>query len=167
MLVGFNPQPDPPGDNAGIDLSDPVDPSITQALGGPQAMTVLFGLHGPGGDPFTFSDTGGAPNSDGVFKFMAAGDGSVFQVTFNISGFDGSWAAFNPQPDPPGDFGDSTVAFSFTGDAKLNFSMEAGTMDGDTFVPDGAMSFAAVPEPASASLLLLGFAGVIAKRRRR
>jgi len=167
VLVGFNPQPDPPGDNARVDLSNPIDPSITQNLGGPQTLTVLFGLHGPTGDPFTFSNTGGSPDTDGVFRFMAAGDGSVFQVTFNISGFDGSWVGFNPQPDPPGDFGDSFVGFSFTGDATLHFSMEEGTLDGDVFVPDGPVSFSAVPEPGSASLALLGVGGLVAMRRRR
>ncbi len=165
VLVGFNPQPDPPGDIAKADLSNPVDPSITQL--GTGNFTILFGLVGPGGTTFSFKVPPGGPNADGVFSFLATGDGSVFRAGFTISGFDGSWVGFNPQPDPPGDYGSSFVGFDFVGDATLHWTLEQGTLNGDLFVPEGFLSFTAVPEPAPLAVLGFGLAALTTVRRRR
>jgi hypothetical protein len=163
VLVGFNPQPDPPGDNASPDLTNPLDPSITQP--GTGTFTILFGMKGPTGDPFSFNATG-APNSDGVYQFFVTGDGSVFKVSFDIGGFNGSWVGFNPQPDPPG-FGGSFVGFAFQGDASLQWNVQEGSLDtnGD-FVSQGPLGFALVPEPAAVSILGLGLAGIGLARRK-
>lgn len=165
VLVGFNPQPDPPGDVARADLTNPIDPSITQPGVGP--FTILFGLGVPGGSPFSFIVPPGGPSRDGLFSFLATGDGSVFRAGFDISGFAGGWVGFNPQPDPPGDFAGSFVGFEFTGDPTLHWTLEQGLLDGDVFIPFGFKSFAVVPEPATLALFGTGLAALIGVRRRR
>jgi hypothetical protein len=136
LLVGFNPQPDPPGDNAAIDLRNPSDPSIDQPGSG--VFTILFGMHGhgPGGDPYSFTVPTGGPLISGrlaTFKLLAQGDGSVFQASFDISGYTGGWVDFNPQPDPPG-FGGSFVGFSFISsplalDPIYSWTLQEGHLD--------------------------------------
>ncbi|HEY3847257.1 MAG TPA: hypothetical protein VGL95_09105 [Acetobacteraceae bacterium] len=94
VLVGFNPQPDPPGDYAGIvDLANPAHPEfLLPAV--QDSYSLLIGLLLPG-NPFTLQT--GTPNSDGVAEWEATlGDGSVFKVDMVIGGFQGDWAAFNP-----------------------------------------------------------------------
>lgn len=159
VIVGFNPQPDPPGFGDRVDLANPMDPSITFSVGGPTTTTILFGMHGAGpSDPY--SPSPGVFSSDedlqtASYVFDETGDGSVFQVTFNISGFTGAWSSFNPQPDPPGDFG-----FSFTGDPML-------TVQVDYVEPSGGLApLSFVPEPAGPGLLLIGAAALVGLRRK-
>jgi PEP-CTERM motif len=177
VLVGFNPQPDPPGDVGGrtmADLTNPGDPSFVQPGSG--VFTILFGLTGPGGSPFSFILPGSGPmklGNTGLYSFLATDGSSAFQVSFDISGFTGGWNGFNPQPDPPGDFANSFEGFSFFSapvevDPKLGVTLVEGTLDNGNFIPDaGAKSFALVPEPASLAVLGFSFAGLVAVRRRR
>jgi PEP-CTERM motif len=177
VLVGFNPQPDPPFiGRTLVDLINPTEPMFFQPGSG--AFTILFGLAGPGGSPFTFTLPTGGPTVRGTnatYSFMAmAGDGSVFQVGFDISGFTGGWAGFNPQPEPPGNYGSSFEGFSFNSapsafDPVLGVTMVEGILDinGD-FIPDGgAKSFALVPEPATLAVLGFCLAGLLTVRRRQ
>jgi len=101
-----------------------------------------------------------APNSDGFTGFQHVLAGHVFNSTFAFGPGPvdaASWAAFNPQPDPPGfQFG---VNFTFGADAFMRFSV---TEDG---VP---LTFALeTPEPATWSLMITGFglAGAAVRRR--
>jgi hypothetical protein len=159
VIVGFNPQPDPPGFGDLVDFTNPLDPTITFSVSGPTTTTILFGMYGHGpGDPYTPAP--GLFSSNPVqhtasYVFDETGDGSVFQVTFDISGITGGWSSFNPQPDPPGDFG-----FSFTGDATLGVQIDYKEPSG-AFAP---LSF--IPEPAGSGLLLIGAAALVGLRRK-
>jgi hypothetical protein len=158
VIVGFNPQPDPPGFVDLVDLANPLNPTITFSVGGPTTTTILFGMfgHGPG-DPYSPAAGLFTLNADHVatYVFDETGDGSVFQVTFDIFGVLGGWSSFNPQPDPPGDFG-----FSFTGDATLGVQI-------DYVEPSGALApLSLIPEPAGPGLLLIGAAALVGLRRK-
>ena len=202
VLVGFNPQPDPPGDVARADLGDPLHPFIAQPGAG--LFSILIGLHPLGGVPFSFLAPTAAPrNVDGharvdvlafgdgsVFKAFGDGsvraafgdgsvfkgfgdgsvlggfgDGSVFEISFDIAGYAGSWASFNPQPDPPG-FGASFVGFSFAGDPMVTWSVQAFTRLSGIETSDGLLSFSAVPEPSALGLFALA-GGALGWMRRR
>jgi hypothetical protein len=172
VLVGFNPQPDPPGDVGKIDLGDPERPTIDLDAFGAGTYTFLFGVDLPtGGADFRVF---GAPNSDHIFSFEYGGfvlDGVASEalVTVTIAGFAGDWVSFNPQPDPPGDFADNSIGFAFSADPMLSLTEQIGTLDqnGD-FVPngDGAISFA-VPAPAAVALFPVALAALGFARRRR
>jgi hypothetical protein len=159
VIVGFNPQPDPPGFSDQVDLSNPLGPSFRFAVNQPTITTILFGMHGPGpNDPYTatpglFSGV----NSDHVATdvFTETGDGNVFQVTFDVSGILGDWSSFNPQPDPPGDFG-----FAYLGDTTLTVHIDR-VLPNQSLVP-----LALVPEPASLGVLLAGLGALMGVRRR-
>jgi len=160
VIVGFNPQPDPPGNNPFIDFSNAQHPSITQQ--GTGVFTIVFGLTGPAGDPFSYVFGQSQPNADGRFTFLAKGDGSVFEVNFDIGGLTGAWGAFNPQPDPPG-----VIGFGFVGDPSVSWDIVPGTVDdGGTFTPTGN-ALIETPEPATIALFGIGLAGIGTLRRRR
>ena len=159
VLVGFNPQPDPPATpEAFLDLANPLRPSIAQAG---DSSVFKFELS------FTDLDAGlllpavQSPNTDGETGFQfVLGDGSVFVADLTFSGPGGvsSWVSFNPQPDPPGSPIGYTVTFA--GDASVAIELSVNG------VP---LSFAAVPEASAWALMCLGFAtiGGLAWRKRR
>jgi hypothetical protein len=157
VIVGFNPQPDPPGFSDVVDLANRMDPSIGFSTGTPVTTTIVFGMHGPGSsDPYSASPGLFTSNSDGTrYVFDETGDGSVFQVTFDISGYTGGFNSFNPQPDPPGD-----VGFVFTGDPMMHFHIDL-QLPGAGLAP---LSF--IPEPASLGLLMMGVGGLMGLRRK-
>ncbi len=171
VLVGFNPQPDPPGDNAAVDLVNPYAPTFdlpsSLFLLGDGSVTILFGIHGPGGDPVSFSLPGSdpMPNSDhrGTYQFDAFVGTQGFQVTLDLSGFAGGWQGFNPQPDPPG-FGGQFVGFSFIGDPAMTVHLDALDANGNVV---GPYAFTQAPEPASMLLVISGVVGLALRRKRR
>lgn len=190
VLVGFNPQPEPPGDAVGLNtqsdpsgfqhdppepdlnLSDPTHPTLTQP--GEGTFSILFGIHGPSGDPVTFHLPDGDPilrEGHGYHNFFATIGEQAFRVSFDIGGYTGGWAGFNPQPEPPGDFGGpNSVGFLFTGDPSLTVTLEAGNGGIDDFSSAGLYAFtevsSPVPEPGSLGLVGLGVAGIVCSRRR-
>jgi hypothetical protein len=166
VLVGFNPQPDPPGTPLPyLDLSSLTHPIITSECddsipgacdGSFRFELALTGLNGYDG---LLLPAVRSPNADGLTQLEFTADGSVFVLSMVFSGPGGviSWGSFNPQPDPPGDIiipydikfgGDASVALQLTEDGKL-------------------LSFGVVPEPSTWALMALGFAalGVLAYRR--
>lgn len=157
VIFAFNPQPDPPGDHSLLDLSNPEAPSLLLPAVD-EAVELVVGF--PYGS-FTFSNVPLGPtvtDRGAVFQFDAtAGDGSEYQVELTLGGYEGDWASFNPQPDPPGDIG-----ASFTGDPQATLSIFQ--IEGST---DAPLSFSAVPEPATLGLLGLGSLALTAARRRR
>lgn len=163
VLVGFNPQPDPPGTPPTLlSLDDPTVASFGNSFNGPGANTYrlylsFLGIGAaalpdinqiPPGPcrPSTDSNAGCPANFyTTAFSFgtMVGDTRHTFDVALGFLGnFDGGWSSFNPQPDPPGD--GLFVDIGFAGDPQFFLSVSE----------DGrALSFAAVPEPGTLSLL--------------
>ncbi len=165
ILVGFNPQPDPPGDvgRPTIDLRDPFAPVITHPAES-QGWQFLLALTGVAGDgsviPLpTFSREGAlstrAVLGDHVFLIgLLFGPGIVNR---------GSLVGFNPQPDPPGDVLAGQFNFQGAADPFMAFTIsEDGTPLSFNYAAGG------VPEPAEWALMLSGFGliGAVLRRRR-
>ena len=110
VAVGFNPQPDPPGEPLTLlDLLDATRPVLTVPAGGERSFRFLFAL-GTSGDVNPFELVLTAPpepdrlaiearNRDGrtlltIDAFVSISDGGHLDPA-SIVGFD-------PQPDPPG-----------------------------------------------------------------
>jgi hypothetical protein len=166
VLVGFNPQPDPPGfgggdDGALIALLDPADPQIRNpSTGG--AFSFYLALEDFGdGSVIPLPD---APGDGHTTSFRGVIDDHTVDITLTFGPGDvnpGTWSSFNPQPDPPGDV--MGGAFQFVGreDPDMNFTI---SIDGDP------LSFTlepGVPEPETWALMILGFGGAGAALRSR
>ncbi len=163
VLVGFNPQPDPPGvPTATADLRDPTSPVFDQTS---QATTYLVtvSLLLPG-TPSLLLPADVILGRDGVARVTCDGsvvpacDGSVFQISLAFPADDvTSWSSVNPQPDPPGLYFQYLATFS--GEPTFALSI----MDGGN-----PLTFSPVPEPATWGLMAIGFVslGAFAMRRR-
>jgi hypothetical protein len=180
VLVGFNPQPDPPGTPPTLlsldRTTNPLFGYLSNQPGSELILSFTGSLFPPG--PCKVVTTGGIPpgpcvppptdGADTSFSFMTT-DGRTVVVSLTIGGpggvDPGSWVAFNPQPDPPGDvFG---IGFEFNG----NINLPTGALDPDlglSITVDGnPVTFAAAPEPASLSILGAGLCALAVWRRRR
>jgi hypothetical protein len=157
VLVGFNPQPDPPGaPPTFLDLSNPLHPELVNAsVDG--AFRVEFALEGVGDGSLP---TPAAPNSGGRTGLQLVVGNTIFDITFSTGPGPvdpASWGGFNPQPIPPGDVLGIDYQFAVQGDPDFSFGI---TENG---VP---LSFMPAPEPATWAMLLVGFGGLGAVMRR-
>lgn len=154
VLVGFNPQPDPPGFGGSRDMTPGGGP-VTQ-IATPLSDTgygFLIALLDVGPDAMTPLPP--APNSDGNTGLAFLCDGSVFRLSLNFAGPGSAidWAAFNPQPEPPGVWFGAQFGYPAAGDPVVTFSL---TEDERPLT----LTLAPVPEPAAWSLMLIGIAGI-------
>ena len=169
VLVGFNPQPDPPGDQF-LDLRNPLAPTVTV---GSEDREFRFILSFTNISDFNLLFEPAKPNRDGRTQYgfcdgsvrpgeggARSCDGSVFVADLAFSGPGGvsSWVAFNPQPEPPGDVVAYVVGFG--ADASVSLSL---TENGEP------LKFAAAPEPSTWALMGTGLAtlGLLVRARRR
>jgi hypothetical protein len=175
VLVGFDPQPEPPADaRAALDLSDRTAPLLilreqTNPPGGLQLFDFFLAVDL--GQTITIipcilpSDV--SPRLELEVRADSVTGPILFAVFADFSTSSGglvdreSVVGFDPQPDPPGEFGASfgvTLAFDRLSDVQVRFSMAP---------PDGApLAFTQVPEPSAVALLGLGVATCAASRRR-
>jgi len=148
VLVGFNPQPEPPGKGLTLlDLSDPFAPTFFNPTVG-DSYNLIFAITGLGDATIPLP---GAPTSDGVTGFTQRIGGHVLDVAmiFGPGPVDpASWVSFNPQPDPPGDWFGASIQFA--GDPYITYHFR---LDGDPL----SFFLAVVPEPASWLLMIAGF----------
>jgi hypothetical protein len=154
VIVGFNPQPDPPGFPT-LDLTNPFEPKLVQP-DGPATFDFVMSINGLIG---LLLPAVQKPNADGVTEFSIDWGDHKFDVALIFSGPGAirDWASFNPQPEPPGVWFADAITFAGKGDPSVSFSMfEDGTR----------LSFSA-PEPSTWAMMGLGFAalGVLAHRR--
>ena len=166
VIVGFNPQPDPPGaPPTTVDLRDPTRPLFDQSSGNKYDVVVSFLFPGTTG---LLLPAVQAPNADGRTQVSfcdgsvrdnGSCDGSVVVLSMAFSGVGGivDWVSFNPQPDPPGDV--FSYEITFAGDATLALGV---TENGNP------LTFSAAPEPGTWVMMALGFAslGALAWRTR-
>jgi hypothetical protein len=152
VLVGFNPQPDPPGTPpTELFLGNPMRPELL-SVGPLSAYQFIMSLELPSG---SCDSSIPRPNADGITGFrcteMVGGETANVDVALQFSGPGGvrDWVTFNPQPDPPGDVNAYDLAFA--GDASVAFSV---SVNGE------ALDFRLVPEPSTLGLLGVGLIGL-------
>lgn len=160
VLVGFNPQPDPPGDATVLFLGDGTNPVLFNRALEPNYQFILSFVNlFPPGPCHTAFDMPGAGGITSMHCSADFGDGSVdIAATLQFTGPGGvvSWVAFNPQPDPPGDFAAYDVGFGGL-DASVRLTL---TVNGEP------VSFTLAPEPATLGLFGAGLVALAARRRR-
>ncbi len=172
VLVGFNPQPEPPGDVTRLNLRDPTQPLFVAPSGGSYIVTVsLFP-----GTPSLLLPAVPEPGRTGMTQTFCDGsvsvmcDGSVFVLSLGLFGPGGviDWAAFNPQPDPPGVF--LSYSFSFSPPPIAAFALDLPATFALSIMEDGVpLTFAVAPEAETWVLMGLGFGslGLLGWRRSR
>jgi hypothetical protein len=155
VIVGFNPQPDPPAIPTALSLADPSHPVFVSP--GPCTVDkcgyeIEMSFLGFGNAMLGLPPT--PENGSTSFNFTF-GD-HIIVVDMSLAGPPGSslvdWVAFNPQPDPPATWFASKFNFQGPGDPLMTFEM---------FVDGAPLRLTlGVPEPASWALMLIGFVGV-------
>jgi hypothetical protein len=153
VLVGFNPQPDPPGAPlTELFLGNAMHPELLN-LAPLSGFRFIMSLVLPSG---SCDSSIPMPNSDGMTGFhcteMAGGETANVDVALQFSGPGGvvDWVSFNPQPDPPGDVNSYDLTFAGV-DAAVAFSVSVNGQPVD---------FRLVPEPSTLGLLGVGLIGL-------
>ena len=149
-----------------------------------QAVVVFnFGFNAPTDTGVTYTGKGVITTADpviGQLKVLTATgsffDGTSTRTINNFFGFEGSFGtdSFLFKLAGTNTYVTNSIAFSDTGDAfdgiifnNRNVTVYSGlTNDGN--IVRGSLNFAAVPEPATWAMMLVGFAGIgLASRRKR
>lgn len=175
VLVGFNPQPEPPARITELSLAYPPDPILVlrdqvNPVGGLQVFDVFLALN-VGDVTFSFGEPlepPGLPAGSSMVSTRAtsaAGD-IVFDVLFQISSSSGgilapgSLVGFNPQPEPPAGYG-GAFAMSFGIDRLSDAMIGIRILDGQ----GNPLSLSHVPEPGSLALAGIATAAMMIRRR--
>jgi len=172
VLVGFNPQPEPPARITELSFlsRDPI--MILRDQTNPERGLQLFDLFlGLGAPHVTMSFTMPqvVPSAAGLStvhtRASSAGGDVVFDVFFDIWSSSGgllepgTLVGFNPQPEPPGAL-TGRIGMSFGIDSLSDAMVRLRMFDGQ----GNPIRFDAVPEPAG--LALLGLSLLIVAQRR-
>jgi PEP-CTERM motif len=161
VLVGFNPQPDPPGFPATTaDLRDPTSPVFDQTTGA-SAYLVTVSLLLPGTPGLLLpavQDTDGSVTATCDGSVSKVCDGSVFKFSLAFRDIT-SWSL----PSDTEGFNPSGVYFQY-------LATFGGTPTFALSITDSGspLTFSPVPEPATWGLMAVGFVslGAFAMRRR-
>ncbi|MBL8699878.1 MAG: PEP-CTERM sorting domain-containing protein [Alphaproteobacteria bacterium] len=182
LLVGFDPQPDPPGARSDLGLLLPAAPTlalrdVSDPPGGRQFFDVFFGLLLPATPglllpylPFDLVPDPIAPAPTGTVHLRAVDRAGATLVDIFVdfassSGgvLDGASAvAFDPQPEPPGDFplGKAFgLEFAMTSLSDVTLTLRMSDAAGT------AISFAPVPEPGGLALLFAALTSLAISNR--
>jgi len=180
VLVGFNPQPDPPGTDPGRIADLLLLNSMTTAefkltgQSNPQLFQFFFAVDLPGVELVVQEPERPLGDFDSLLIAIdALVPGAPSMRLFDVElGFRtsssgvvdiASLVGFNPQPDPPGAFGaEFGMLFGYTSlsDAFVTFSIR-------DVESNELLQLRQVPEPTILALLSLGFAGLAFTRRRK
>ena len=172
VLIGFNPQPEPPARITELDISYPPDPILIlrdqeNPDDGHQLFDVFLALAHPGvqfsfTDPLQVNkttvhtqaqDTAGIAHFDIQFEIVSSSAGVVDP---------GSLVGFNPQPEPPaGYLGGFGMTFGIDSLSDVFVTLRVFDAEGTQ------LSFAEVPAPRGAALLVAAAVCLATFRRRR
>ena len=177
VLVGFNPQPEPPAFGTLFSINDGVAEltitGVSNPVGGPpQGFQFLFGAAAPGGKTGVVYPPDPINDFRIAFGIDFASGQSAFTAIVDVQSSSGGGIApgsdvmFNPQPEPPATgFGNfDTYGLDFAMASLSDVTLTLRILD----AAGNQLDLVAVPEPASAvmfGLALSGF-GLVAWRRR-
>jgi len=169
VLVGFNPQPEPPAT-----VYHPPEPGKSSSPGFSVETTgsdfqILFAIS----DSMPLSiDTSNSTLVNGHYEFDVLGSSAsstaltpVYKVLFDMGAGDGgfpdplSWYGFNPQPEPPAlgpGFAAMGFGVSFPALTSADFSFQIYDVANQSYY---SLEYSPVPEPSSILLFCTGLAG--------
>ena len=178
VLVGFNPQPEPPIGSV-LDFGNPngtsSEPTVTAngTFESDQLFQILFAMEGPG---ISFSNTTGAPDDLGHFEFSAldAAGAILFNIMFDLTTSsngvpNGDWVGFNPQPEPPAYLPGQGAAIGFnTGFTSFSaVTLKLQIQDAQGNALNFSEAPAVVPVPAAIWLFGTALVGLVGFSKRR